>query len=86
MKRISSSQVRSLLKAFTWRVVASLDTLILVWIITGSLEAGATIGIIEIGTKIFIYYGHERLWDRVQVKLIKKVIAKVVPSSTEITK
>lgn len=84
MKRINSSQVRSLLKACSWRVVASLDTMLLVWLVTGSLETGAAIGIIEIVTKIFIYYGHERLWDKVKVKVIRKTLNKVLPDSTKV--
>lgn len=64
MKR---SHYRSLIKACTWRVTASLDTFILVWIITGSFEFGATIGILEIFTKIFIYYIHERCWYKIDI-------------------
>ena len=86
MRRISSSQVRSLLKAISWRFVASLDTMILVYLITGSLEAGVAIGAIEICTKIFIYYFHERLWDKVQIKVIRRVLEKVLPESTTVVK
>ena len=32
------------------------------WFVTGSLSAGAAIGGIEVITKMFLYYGHERVW------------------------
>ncbi len=81
---IRSSQVRSVLKAITWRLVASIDTLVLVWLVTGSFEAGLAIGGIEVITKIAIYYAHERLWSRVEIKLVRKVLDKLTPDDTKI--
>ena len=49
-------------KAVSWRVVGTLDTTILAWIITGSIELGAIIGGVEVITKTILYYFHERLW------------------------
>lgn len=49
-------------KAISWRVVGTLDTTILAWIITGSIELGAMIGGVEIITKTLLYYFHERVW------------------------
>jgi uncharacterized membrane protein len=49
-------------KAISWRVVGTLDTTILAWIITGSIELGAMIGGIEVITKTILYYFHERVW------------------------
>ena len=53
---------RHALKTVTWRIVGTLDTFILSWIITGSVEIGATIGAVEIVTKMVLYYFHERVW------------------------
>jgi uncharacterized membrane protein len=59
---IRDSHVRSLAKALSWRVVATLTTSIIAYIITGQLDTAAVIGGIEFVLKFFIYYAHERIW------------------------
>ena len=61
----SESHRRSLVKGVTWRVTGSIDTFILSWIVTGSPRIAGTIGAIEIFTKIFLFYLHERVWHRI---------------------
>jgi len=56
------SYKRHALKTITWRIVGTLDTFLLSWLITGSLKLGATIGAVEIITKMVLYYFHERVW------------------------
>ncbi len=53
---------RHLAKTMTWRIVGSLDTLFLSWIISGSIETGVKIGAAELITKMVLYYIHERIW------------------------
>jgi len=53
---------RHLAKAITWRLIASLTTFIIGWIITGDLNFGMTIGAADVVIKIALYYFHERLW------------------------
>ena len=53
---------RHLAKAVTWRVTGTLDTMLIGWLITGSIEVGALIGGIEVLTKTVLYYVHERVW------------------------
>ena len=53
---------RHLAKAITWRVTGTLDTMLIGWLITGSIEVGALIGGVEILTKTVLYYVHERVW------------------------
>jgi uncharacterized membrane protein len=55
---------KSIMKTLTWRVVASTDTLIIAWVLTGNFEAAGSIMSIEIVTKMFLYYVHERTWNR----------------------
>jgi len=57
---------RSVLKALSWRALGSIDTVLISWIITGSIGAAFTIGTVELVTKMVLYYGHERLWNRIQ--------------------
>jgi uncharacterized membrane protein len=51
-----------LAKALSWRVVATLTTGIIAYLVTGKLEAAALIGGIEYLVKFVIYYAHERAW------------------------
>jgi len=53
---------RHLAKAITWRVTGTLDTMLIGWLITGSIEVGALIGGVEVLTKTVLYYVHERVW------------------------
>jgi uncharacterized membrane protein len=60
-----SARLRSLIKAVTWRVVGSLDTFSLSFIVTGSARNAASIATVEVLTKVALYYLHERVWRRV---------------------
>ena len=53
---------RHFLKTITWRIVGTLDTFLLSWLITGNIKIGAAIGGIEVLTKMILYYLHERAW------------------------
>ena len=55
---------RHLLKTITWRVVGTIDTMLLSGLITGSWEMGLTIGGVEVITKMVLYFLHERVWYR----------------------
>ena len=54
---------RSLVKTLTWRVIATTDTIIIAWIITGSWSVGFGIAGIEVLSKMVLYYLHERGWS-----------------------
>ena len=53
---------RHIAKALSWRVLGTVDTFLLAWLITGSVELGALVGGTEVITKTVLYYLHERLW------------------------
>jgi uncharacterized membrane protein len=57
------THLRSLAKALSWRVTATLTTALIAFFITGNFITALTIGGIEFVLKFFIYYGHERLWE-----------------------
>lgn len=58
-----------LVKTITWRFVGTMDTMMLAWIITGDPLTGMQIGVVEVITKMALYYLHERLWHRVDYGL-----------------
>lgn len=57
--------VRSLVKAISWRVTGSIDTILLSWLFTGDMRIAAAIGLTEVATKMVLYYVHERAWNRI---------------------
>ena len=56
------SYKRHILKTITWRIVGTIDTIILSWLITGQWKLGLAIGGVEVITKMVLYYLHERAW------------------------
>ncbi|MEE7450607.1 hypothetical protein MRF4_23915 [Methylobacterium radiotolerans] len=57
------SRLRSIAKAVSWRIVGSLDTLILSYLFTGSVLVAGSIASTETVTKTVLYYLHERGWS-----------------------
>jgi uncharacterized membrane protein len=61
------SYKRHIAKTITWRVIGTLDTVILSWIISGSPTTGVQIGLAEVITKMLLYYFHERVWFKINL-------------------
>ncbi len=57
---------RSIIKAISWRLIASIDTTIISFLLTGNVKIALSIGGIEFFTKIFLYYIHERIWNKIK--------------------
>lgn len=55
---------RSLIKAISWRITGTLDTILVSWLITRKFTVALSIGGVEVFTKILLYYFHERVWNR----------------------
>jgi uncharacterized membrane protein len=60
-----TTQARSLAKTFTWRGLASIDTFLLGFILTGNVTIAGSLASLEVLTKLILYYLHERAWARV---------------------
>ena len=69
---------RSIAKTLTWRITASLVTFVIVWIIAGDWKIGGTIAGIEIITKMFFYYFHERIWIKIKWGTKKEMAAVIL--------
>jgi uncharacterized membrane protein len=68
VKKISDradKPIKSVMKAISWRIVGTIDTMVISFIITGKLTMALTIGGVEVFTKIMLYYLHERLWAHI---------------------
>lgn len=70
MARISYK--RHLAKTITWRILGTLDTFTISWIITGNPLTGLKIGFSEVFTKMLLYYFHERVWIRIPIPESRK--------------
>jgi len=66
------SYKRHVAKTVSWRIIGTLDTMILSGIITGSWITGLTIGAVEVVTKMVLYFLHERAWYKYSKFGIKK--------------
>ncbi len=53
---------RSLAKALSWRLFATMITATVALIITGKITVALEIGALDTSVKLLVYYGHERLW------------------------
>ena len=69
---MAEKHYRSLVKAVSWRFTGSLDTMIISFLITGRLKWAVTISGVELFTKIFLYYVHERVWNKIPLGRIQE--------------
>lgn len=56
---------RSLVKSLTWRVIAILVTMIAVYLYNKDIKASLIVSLSANGVKMFLYYMHERIWNKI---------------------
>ncbi|WP_149304690.1 DUF2061 domain-containing protein [Pareuzebyella sediminis] len=61
----SERPIRSIAKAVSWRVIGTLDTLLISYVLTGEVAIAASIASIDFVTKMFLYFFHERIWNKI---------------------
>ncbi len=67
--------VKSFLKSLSWRMVGTLDTMMISYFVTGKITMAVSIGSVEVITKTILYYFHERAWihiHKIRIKLLSK--------------
>ena len=57
---------RSIVKTISWRVVGTLATVTISYIITGTMALAFSIGGIELVSKMALYFFHERAWNNIK--------------------
>jgi uncharacterized membrane protein len=62
------SNAKSIMKAISWRMLGTIDTIVISYFITGQISLAISIGSIEVLSKMILYYFHERVWEKVTVK------------------
>ena len=69
-------------KTLSWRAIASLDTFFLGWLVTGDPMAGGSIAALEVATKMFLYYFHERAWD--SGDKVKRIRSRILDNAVKV--
>lgn len=64
--KLTEKPVRSITKSVSWRVVGTIDTILISWIVTGEATVAFSIGSIELLTKMILYFFHERIWNTIK--------------------
>lgn len=63
---------RHIAKTITWRIVGTVDTMLIGWLISGNPMTGVKIGGLEVITKMILYFAHERVWFKVNYGLTNR--------------
>ena len=60
------NRTRIVLKSVSFRLIATLTTIVLVFAFTKEIVFGLQVGFLEFFAKIVLFYYHERLWNMFQ--------------------
>jgi adenylylsulfate kinase len=60
------TNIRSIVKGISWRFVATSTTILIVYLFFGKLDLAVAAGVLETIAKVALYWGHERIWQRIK--------------------
>lgn len=63
---------RHIFKTITWRIIGTIDTILLGWFVSGDPTIGLSVGGLELMSKMVLYYFHERIWYKSNFGKIKR--------------
>ena len=61
----SDKPLRSVTKALSWRLIGTLDTLIVSYVLIGEIGLATSIASVDFLTKLILYFFHERIWNKI---------------------
>ncbi|OEK03502.1 hypothetical protein BFP97_19125 [Roseivirga sp. 4D4] len=64
----SDSNLKSIAKTISWRIVGTIDTMLIAYFVTGEVAMALSIGSVEVVSKMILYYLHERAWANVKLR------------------
>ena len=67
---------RHIAKTVTWRLLGTIDTILIGWVVSGNPITGLKIGGVEVFSKMILYFIHERLWYKSAFGILNKKISK----------
>ena len=64
----SEKPIRSVVKAVSWRVIGTIDTFVVSYLILGEGSWGnaSAIAAVDFVTKMILYFAHERMWNKIK--------------------
>lgn len=74
---MKESRLRSVLKAFSWRIVATSTLIGIAYFTTGDISLALEMGFIEFFLKFLLYYMHERAWQMAPMGTIRGVFNRI---------
>lgn len=63
---MGDTNLRSIIKTISWRITGSTAAVIIAYGVTGSIAISSTIGILHLVTNTFLYWVHERIWNKIK--------------------
>jgi len=60
------TNIRSIAKGISWRVVATTTTILIVYFFFGRLDLAIAAGVLETILKVALYWAHERVWMKIR--------------------
>jgi uncharacterized membrane protein len=70
---LQDSHLRSILKAVSWRLLGTADTILISYFWTGQGSKALAIGGSEVLTKVGLYYVHERVWASIPLGTLRSL-------------
>lgn len=64
---MKEKRYRSIIKTISWRVTGTIDTFLVSYLVTGKIGIAASISVVEVFTKLLLYYLHERIWNKLKI-------------------
>jgi uncharacterized membrane protein len=62
---MTDNRTRSIAKAVSYRITGTIFTILVSLAVSGKMTVALSIGIIELFTKIGVFYAHERIWEKI---------------------
>jgi len=72
------SRLRSMLKGFSWRIIATGTIICIAFLTTGDVALAFEIGAIEFFVKYLLYYIHERAWAQIPRGFFRNIYIKYI--------
>lgn len=69
---MNETKLRSFIKGISWRLLGTIDTIIISFILTGKIKTALSIGSVELFSKIILYFIHERIWLKIKFGIKNK--------------
>jgi len=69
---LTEKPIRTLVKTLTWRVIALVTTIAVVYTYSRDAKESIVVGVIANALKMGFYYMHERVWNRIHFGKVRE--------------